>query len=74
MSLEEKDGCEHSEVSLPCSKTQPAVPRDGKAAGKSVWVTNEDLKAGSTKILFWTIPKLTFIYTKHIIEMSEENN
>lgn len=36
--------------------------------------TNEGLKTGSTKILFWTIPKMTFIYINHIIEMSEENN
>lgn len=68
MNLEEKDGCEHSGVSLSHGKG------DGKIAGKSVRATNEDLKTVSTKILFWTIPKLTFIYIKHIIEMSEENN
>lgn len=62
MNLEEKDG----------GKTQPN--RVGKMVGKSVQVTNEDFKTISTKLPFWTILKLMFIYVKYITDMSEENN
>jgi len=39
-----------------------------------VLALNGDLKTGAAKIQFWEIPGLTFIYIKHVIEMSEENN
>lgn len=53
---------------------QNAVQRVQSRSGHTVLALNGDLKTGAAKIQFWEIPGLTFIYIKHVIEMSEENN